>query len=96
MKKLIFCAAMTIGVSGFANAQDAGGYDSDSTKQKSYTRSNTINTNSAPNTKKGRVNNRVEFKSKRTKQLATPTGQQATGTNGAHANNPKNAGKNDE
>ena len=96
MKKFIFFAAVMIGIAGFANAQNTVNYESDSAKQKPGSKSNPINTNSASNTKPGRNNNRVEIKSKRTKQLATPTGQQATGTNGAHANNPKNAGKTDE
>ena len=52
-------------------------------------------------TKKGKSvatkrNDRVMYRSKKTGQSATPTGQEATGTNGSHSNNPKNAGKSEE
>jgi hypothetical protein len=36
------------------------------------------------------------YKSKRTGQVATPTGQEATGTSGSHSNNPKNAARKEE
>ena len=42
------------------------------------------------------TNSRVNYKSERTKQGATITGQQATGTNGQQAPNPKNAGHTEE
>ena len=42
------------------------------------------------------LSNRKFYKSKATGQAATPTGHQATGTNGSHSKNPKNAGKNEE
>ncbi|MEI6950298.1 hypothetical protein V9K67_24165 [Paraflavisolibacter sp. H34] len=39
------------------------------------------------------MSNRRIYKSPKTKQKATPTGQEATGTNSTNAPNPKNAGK---
>jgi hypothetical protein len=42
------------------------------------------------------LNNRKIYKSKATGQTATPTGQEATGTNGSHAPNPKNAARKGE
>ena len=96
MKKMIFCAAIMMGFAAFANAQSTDSTGSDNTTQKSDTTARKINSSSQSKAKPAITNNRVLFKSKRTKQVATPTGQQATGTNGAHANNPKNAGKSDE
>lgn len=88
MKQLIFCAVLTC-VAGFVNAQTASGQQgSKNTRQVSGT------SKKADSKKKDTItNNRVIYRSKRTGQAATPTGQQATGTNGTHANNPKNAGK---
>lgn len=97
MKQLIFCAVFTIGMAGFASAQTSGAQGSRNTTQSSSTgtKAKTKNNTSSSAAKADTSNNRVEYKSKRTKQVATPTGQEATGTNGSHANNPKNAGKND-
>ena len=96
MKKIILSLALS-GVISFVSAQTTSGQGVGNTTQSSST-----GTNKKPNKKNGSVasadtiNNRKVYKSKSTGQAATPTGQQATGTNGNHANLPKNAGKSKE
>ena len=98
MKQLILCVALMIGATSLTQAQTSGGQGSKNLPQSS----NTTKTRTATKTttrssqKDSMANNRVEYKSKKTKQVATESGQQATGTNGTHANNPKNAGKSEE
>lgn len=96
MKKLILSVAFMIGIAHFAGAQTtSGGQGSrNTTTSGSGKKANALKKNTAAKT--DTLNNRVEYKSKGTKQVATPTGQEATGTNGTHSNNPKNASKTDE
>jgi hypothetical protein len=98
MKKLFFCVVFTMGAIGFVQAQSAGAQGSKNTTQSSSTgkaKKGSKATNQSSGTD-SLANNRVEYKSKKTRQTATQSGQEATGTNGSHANTPKNAGKNDE
>jgi hypothetical protein len=87
MKKIIL-SLLALGTVSFASAQ---------TTTKNSTQSfatNTQNKNKSAQTEP--IGNRKVYLSKKTGQKATTTGQQATGTNGAHANMPKNAARKKE
>jgi hypothetical protein len=91
MKKIILSLALC-GAISFVSAQTTSGQSAGNTTQSSS------NTTKKTNKKSGSVatdtiNNRKVYKSKKTGQAATATGQQATGTNGNHANLPKNAAR---
>jgi hypothetical protein len=96
MKK-IFLTLAIVGIVSVADAQTTSGQGAGNTTQsssaaKTKNAKNKKNNTTTPDT----VNNRKIYKSKATGQTATPTGQQATGTNGSHSNMPKNAGKNED
>jgi hypothetical protein len=95
MKKIIFCTAIFFGCMHFANAQNTGDQDSNSAKV-SNTGKETAKSPAGNQDTKKPINNRKVYKSKKTGQAATITGQEATGTNGTHANNPKNAARKEE
>lgn len=67
------------------SASTTQGSSSSGTKQAKQSRGKAIKDTVA--------DNRRNYKSKKTGQVATPSGQEATGTNGTTAPNPKNAGK---
>jgi hypothetical protein len=97
MKKIIFIIAMTVAVS-FANAQTRSGQSSKNTVQSAPVNKKAKRTIKSKRSlaKADTLNNRKIYKSKATGQAATPTGQEATGTNGSHATNPKNAARKNE
>jgi hypothetical protein len=87
MKKLLVCVFLTAATAAIADAQTTSG------GQSSRNSSQVSGTSTKKTVKATRVqNNRVEYRSKRTGQAGTVTGQDATGTSGSHSNNPKNAG----
>ena len=97
MKK-IFLSMILSGAVLFTYAQTSNNSQGSNTTQPSSTSKKTKNTKNkmAATAASDTLNNRKIYKSKTTGQAATPTGQQATGTNGTHSNTPKNAGKNEE
>jgi hypothetical protein len=86
MKKIILSLVL-LGTVSFARAQTTSDEDSKNSTQSFATDIQNKN----KSTQTGTISNRKVYLSKKTGQKATPTGQQATGTNGAHANMPKNA-----
>ena len=96
MKKILLSLAI-LGIVSFAKAQTTSSQGTGNTTQSSST-GKAKNTKNKKNsiTAVDTVNNRKNYKSKTTGQTATPTGQEATGTNGSHSNVPKNAGKNED
>jgi hypothetical protein len=91
MKKIIL-SLLALGTVSFASAQTTSNQDAKNSTQSSAT--NTQNKNKSAQTEP--IGNRKVYLSKKTGQKATTTGQQATGTNGAHANMPKNAARKKE
>lgn len=87
MKK-IFLSLVVLGTVSFASAQTASNQDS-----KKSTQSFATNTQTKNPARTDTISNRKVYLSKKTGQKATTTGQQATGTNGSHANMPKIAGR---
>ena len=87
MKK-VFLSLIVLGTVSFASAQTTSDQDS-----KNSTQSFATNTQTKNPTRTDTISNRKVYLSKRTGQKATTTGQQATGTNGSHANMPKIAGR---
>ena len=96
MKQLFFSVVFTIGVISFSQAQSTGQQGSKNAPQSSASTKSSKAAKSKTAQSDSVRNNRVIYKSKKSGQAATVTGQQATGTNGTHANNPKNAGKNND
>jgi hypothetical protein len=98
MKKIIFCTAMLLGITHFAKAQNTGNQNSNQGTKVLNTDKNEekVESQAGNQQTKKPINNRKVYKSKKTGQTATPTGQEATGTNGTHANNPKNAAQKEE
>ena len=97
MKKIIFIIAM-LGAVSFVNGQTPNGQGSKNTVKSSSVHKKTKQTKAGrPGLAKAdTLNNRKIFKSKEKGQAATPTGQEATGTNGSHAPTPKNAARKEE
>ena len=95
MKKILLSFAI-LGIVSFADAQTTNGQRTNNGTQSSQTgktknaqkKNNSVATTDT-------INNRKNYKSKATGQTATPTGHQATGTNGSHSNMPKNASRKD-
>ncbi len=92
--KNIFLSFAILGIVSFANAQTTSERSVKDTVQSSAT-GNIKNTKKEKDTNHTATkrSNRKIFKSKKTGQAASTTGQQATGTNGSHANMPKNANR---
>jgi hypothetical protein len=94
MKKIVFSAALVLGGYLITQAQSSTGQRSKNTTQVSGTskKMKRIKNRQVVIADTG-VYNRRMYKSKKSGQSATATGQEATGTNGPHANNPKNAAR---
>ena len=93
MKK-IFLSLILSGAVLFTYAQTSKNSQGSNTSQSSANKkTKSTKTKTAP---LDTLSNRKIFKSKAPGQAATPTGHQATGTNGSHSKNPKNAGKNED
>jgi hypothetical protein len=91
MKQMILSVVILLGVLSTTEAQ------SNTHKKRTQTSSARKTTRKAATPRTiDTTNNRVEYKSRKTGQAATITGQEATGTNGQQSANPKNAGKKDE
>jgi hypothetical protein len=85
MKKIVL-SLVILGTVSVASAQTTNKQGSKNTTESSATKKQ-----SSKNSTTDTISNRKVYLSKKTGQKATPTGQQATGTNGSHANMPKNA-----
>lgn len=93
MKKIVLSFAI-LGIVSFANAQTNSERSVSDTVHSSTTDNiKTTKKEKTTNNNGGKLNNRKIFKSKKNGQAASTTGQQATGTNGSHANMPKNANR---
>ena len=97
MKKIFFSMILSATIL-IANAQTSNNSQRKKTTQSTNTNKKTqsIKNKNSSIEKTDTLNNRKIYLSKETGQKATPTGQQATGTNGSHANMPKNAAKKQE
>ena len=91
MKRILLSFVIVIGLSRVAAAQTSGSNSSNSTSVSS-SREQTKSTKSSKSTtaQNDTLNNRDMYKWK-DGQRATPTGHEATGTNGSHATLPKDS-----
>jgi hypothetical protein len=92
MKKIILSLAFS-GVISFVSAQTTSGQGAGNTTPSFPGAVKKTNKKNGSVAAMDTINNRKIYKSKKTGQAATATGQQATGTNGSHANLPKNAAR---
>ena len=90
MKKFLFCIVILNAVL-FANAQTINTQSSKNTAHASSVNKKIkrAKNKSDRTSRVDTINNRKIYVSKKTGQAATPTGQDATGTNGSHSSNPK-------
>ena len=91
MKKIILSLALS-GVISFVSAQTTSGQGAGNTQSSPGAVKKTNKKNGAV-TATDTISNRKVYKSKKTGQAATRTGQEAAGTNSSHAPMPKNAGR---
>jgi hypothetical protein len=97
MTKIIFFSLIIGCLGTHASAQTSSNQAASNNSQPSTAKKHVhVNKRFVPTPGIDTSNNRKLYKSKRTGQVATPTGQEATGTNGSHANNPKISGRKEE